>query len=290
MPIHYELIELHKFLLQGKVVNMQTRLEKVQSQKNLLISLVFTGLGFLIAKSLGEDTAIIFGNLIFVISVVPVILSGILVKRNGWTGNHGKAWIFFTASAAFWFIADQLWTIIELIYKEKPFPSSADVFYLAGYPCYFVFSILYLNPFKNAISRKMTIAALLIAIVVLIPNLYMTFENNSGETQTAIILGAIYPIADAIILVPSLIGVALFFRGKVNFLWSLLLIGFICEVSADTAFQYFSLDNSIYTGHPVDILFLWTYLFFSFGLYDHMKIFKKSHDSKNTFDERESLR
>src|SRR5260370_1287652 len=84
----------------------------------------------------------------------------------------------------------------------------------------------------------------------------------------------------SIVLIPSMIGVALFFKGKVNFLWSLLLIVMIFEVVADTAFQYFSLDNSYYTGHPVDILFLWSYLLFSFGLYDHIKIFKKSHDIK----------
>jgi hypothetical protein len=267
---------------------MQTRLEKLQSQKLLLVSLVLTGLGFLIAESLGKETAIIFGNWIFVLAVVPVILSGILVKRNGWTGNHGKAWVFFASSAVFWFIAEQLWAATELIYKEKPFPSSADIFYLAGYPCYFVFSILYLKPFTNSISKKMTVSTSLIAIVVLIPNLYMMYQNNSGETQIAIILGAIYPIADAFILIPSIIGVTLFFRGKVNFLWSLLLIGFILEVCADTAFQYFSLDNSYYTGHPIDILFLWVYIIFSFGLYDHIKIFKKSHDSKNTFDYKES--
>lgn len=118
----------------------------------------------------------------------------------------------------------------------------------------------------------------------------MTLENDSDESKFAIILGAIYPIADAIVLIPSMIGVTFFFRGKVNFLWSLLLIGMLIEVVADTAFQYFSLDDPMYTGHPVDILFLWSYLLFSFGLYEHIKIFKKFHDKKNTFDNKESLR
>src|SRR4029077_10227653 len=112
----------------------------------------------------------------------------------------------------------------------------------------------------------------------------------SGEDKFAIILGASYPIADAIVLVPAIIGVILFFGGKVNFLWSLMLVGIVVEVIADTGFQYFSLDNSYYTGHPVDVLFLWSYILFSFGLFDHIKIFKKSHDKKNTFDNKESLR
>ncbi|HWY36334.1 MAG TPA: hypothetical protein VNX68_16945 [Nitrosopumilaceae archaeon] len=269
---------------------METRLEKLQSQKYLLISLLASGFAFLIAESFGKETAIVFGNWIFVLAIVPVILSGILVKRNGLMGDHGKSWIFFLIFIVVWFMAEQIWTVVELFYHEKPFPSSADIFYIVGYPFYFVFLIFYLKPFKKLISKKLIISTLLIAIAVLIPNLYMTFQNNSDETQTAIILGAIYPIADAIVLIPSMIGVVLFFRGKVNFLWSLLLIGFIIEVIADTAFQYFSLNNDMHTGNPVDILFFWMYVVFSFGLYDHIKIFKKSHDQKNTFDNKESLR
>jgi len=140
------------------------------------------------------------------------------------------------------------------------------------------------------ISKKMIVITSIIAVVVLIPILYMTIDNSSDESEFTIILGAIYPIADAIVLIPSMIGVALFFRGKVNFLWSLLFIGMLVEVVADTGFQYFSLDGSYYTGHPINILFLWSYLLFSFGLFDHIKIFKKSHDKKNTFDNKESLR
>ena len=270
---------------------METRLEKLLSQKYLLISLIATGFAFLIAESIGKETADLFTNLIFIpVPAFVVILSGILTKRNGLTGSHGKAWLIFTIFATLWFIAEQVWLINELVYKEKPFPSSADFFYLLGYPFYFIFSVLYLHPFRNAISKKMVVITSIIAVVILIPNLYMTFYNNSDESEFAIILGAIYPIADAIVLIPAMIGVTLFFRGKVNFLWSLLLIGIIFEVIADTGFQYITLDNSYYTGHPIDILFLWSYLLLSFGLYDHIKIFKKSHDMKNTFDNKEDLK
>lgn len=267
---------------------MKTRLEKFQSQKFLLISLIVTGLAFLIAGSFGKETAIVFGNWIFVLSAAPVILTGILIKRKGIQGIHGKSWVFFLIFAALWFIADQLFTYNELYLHEEPFPSSADVFYLAGYPFYFVFVLFHLKPFKNAISKRLIVSVSLIAIAVLISNLYMTYQNTSpDETQTAIIVGLIYPIADAIILCPTIIGVTLFFRGEVNFLWTLLLFGFICEVIGDTAFQYLSLSNEMYTGHPIDMLFLWAYITFSFGIYDHIKIFKST---KNTFENKEDLR
>lgn len=267
---------------------METRLEKLQSQKLLLISLIVTGFSFIIAGSYGKETAIVFGNWVFVLSVAPVVLTAVLIKRKGIQGIHGKSWVFFLIFAILWFIADQLFTYNELYLHESPFPSSADVFYLAGYPFYLMFVLNYLKPFKNAISKKLIISVSLIAVTVLVSNLYMTLENNSSdETQVAITVGLLYPIADAIILVPTIIGVVLFFRGMVNFLWTLLLIGFICEVIGDTAFQYLSLSNEMYTGHPIDMLFLWAYIMFSFGIYDHIKLFKSK---KNSLDNKEDLR
>lgn len=263
---------------------LQTRLEKLGSQRFLLFSLAATGLAIIITEHIGKETATIFTNWIFIpIPAAMLVLSIISAKKHSVTGNHGKAWIVFAVFAACWFIAEQVWLVEELFYHQKPFPSEADLFYIAGYPAYFVFTILYLRPFRNMITKKLIVSASLVAVAVLVPNIYWTLDNNSGEDKFAIILGASYPIADAIVLVPAIIGVILFFGGKVNFLWSLMLVGIVVEVVADTGFQYFSLDNSYYTGHPVDIFFLWSYILFSFGIYDHIKVLKtkmKSYQNK----------
>lgn len=258
---------------------METNLQKLQSNRFFLLAFVSTGIAILLANVVSKSFATLFTNIIFVpIPGVAVILSVLFAKRNGIRGDHGKAWIMFAIFVTSWFIAEQVWFVEEMYYHENPFPSSADYFYLAGYPFYFIFSILYLKPFKNAINKKLLSTSILISISVLVPTFYMTLENNSDESQYAIFLGAIYPVADSIVLVPAIIGSVLFFRGKVNFTWSLLLLGMIFEVIADTGFQYFSLDDSMYTGHPMDILFLWAYICFSFGIFDHMKIFKKSQE------------
>ncbi len=267
---------------------MQERLEKLKSQKFLLFSLISTGFAILVAEYVGKKTAMVFTNWIFVpIPGAMLVLSIIFAKKHYISGDHGKAWIAFAIFAACWFIAEQIWLVEELFYDQKTFPSSADFFYIAGYPAYFVFAILYLKPFRNSITKKTILIASLIAVALLVPDLYWTLENNSDEDQFSIILGAIYPISDSIVLVPAIIGVKLFFGGKVNFLWVLMFFGIMLEVIADTGFQYFSLDNSYYTGHPVDILFLWSYILFSFGVYDSMKIF---NSKMNFYRDKNSLR
>ena len=253
---------------------MQSNFEKLQEQKSLFACLLITGLGMMAATFFGKEASKVVTDFTYIpITGVLVILSIIISSRFRKIGNHGKAWLLFLGIAISWFIAETTWTVYELVYHLNPFPSSADAFYIAGYPFLFLFSIYYLKPFKKLISRKMILLASLIAVSVLIPSLYMTILNNSNENKFAIALVAIYPVADAIILVPALIGIFLFFRGEVNFLWTMLLIGILFDVIADTGFQYFTLNNLYYTGHPIDILFIWTYIMFSFGVYGHIRIF-----------------
>jgi len=93
------------------------------------------------------------------------------------------------------------------------------------------------------------------------------------------VLATSYPILDSIIFVPAIIGIALFFRGEVNFTWSLICIGILCFAVGDIGFQYATFTNTYYTGHPVDIILMWSYILFSFGVYDHVRIFRKSGQS-----------
>ena len=263
-------------------------IEKLREQRFMLFSLVSTGLAILVSGLISKETAVVFTNWIFEpVSGAVVVLAIISAKKHGIKGSHGKAWISFVMFSASWFIAETVWMVLEIFYNQKPFPSLADAFYMSGYPAYFIFSMLYMRPFKNGITKKMITVAILFGIAVLVPNLYMAFDNNTDEDQLSIVLGASYPVADAIVLIPAIIGIMLFFGGRVNFMWSLMFFGIISEVIADTGFQYFSLDNSIYTGHPIDILFLWSYILFSFGVYDHIKVFKTEQKS---YSKNEDLR
>lgn len=77
------------------------------------------------------------------------------------------------------------------------------------------------------------------------------------------------------LLVPVLIGLVLFIEGRVNFMWSLTLVGILCWIIADTGFLLLTLDDSYYTGHPMEIFYLAGYVLFSFGIYDQIKLFSK---------------
>ena len=251
----------------------------IQKQPNLkkflLFALAFTGLALLVANLFGKDIATIVSLSLYIpVTVSLVVLSIILSIRFGIKGAHGKAWILFSIFAILWFIAERITLYNNLVLGEEPFPSEADVFWLVGYPFLFVFMIFYLKPMKNSINKKMILFATALSVSLLALSLYIVNLESADSNQIEFAVGISYPISDAIVLIPAIIGVLLFFGGRVNFLWALMCLAIIFEAIADTGFLIATIDDSYYEGHPVDVLFNWYYILFSFGVYHHITLFK----------------
>ncbi|MBM3910085.1 MAG: hypothetical protein FJ356_00350 [Thaumarchaeota archaeon] len=245
-----------------------------------LFTLIGIGFAFLIFNFIDEQTALLFTDLMFVFSAASlVVLSIIIATKNRFQGFHGKAWTFFAAAMIFWFMGEVIWTIYQQVYKIDPWPSEADFFWLVGYPIFFGFLIYYQMPIKKAISKKMVIISTLIAVSALASLLFISYDENL-QLDFEYAIGLSYPVFDSIMLIPALIGVFLFFRGKVNFMWTMVSLGFLCFVIADYWFLLVQVNESYYVGHPYDMLYTWAYALFGFGVYNHLKIFQTKAISK----------
>lgn len=182
----------------------------------------------------------------------------------------------FAGFAFLWFLAELFYFRSELASHLLSLPPVEDWLYLSGYPFLLVFSIYYLKPFRLAISKKLLGYGVLATSAFLIPTLYSTYSLNTGATIPEILWAGIYPIADAAILFPAVLGLALFFKGEVGLFWSFTCIAIILNIVADSGFFFLDLDKSSYSGNPVNIFYMWAYLLFAFGIYTHVKIFKKT--------------
>ena len=260
------------------------------NKKFLMLLLAAVVSAIIVANYLGEEYAILTSSFLNLAITIPLIIASVVVlAKSGIKGNFGKAWTCFTSFVVLWFIAERIWMVDELVYHNNPWPSAADFFWLAGYPLYFIFTIFYLKPFKSSISIKLIVFTICIAVTMAGFLIYYTSLQKSTLSVFDTLLGLAYPVTDAFSLIPIIIGSVLFFRGQVSFLWSCLLIGVLCFVIADYGFLFLSLDESYHTGHPIDILYLWAYLFFLFGLCDYIRIFKKQ-DQENRFNNQDNLR
>ncbi len=262
-----------------------------KSNKVLIGFMLAVAAAVIIANLSGKETTILVSNLIYIpVAGGLVVIASINSFRHKLKGIHGKSWFFFFLAAASWFVAEVTWIVYELVLGLDPFPSEADYFYLLGYPLYFVFAMMYLKPVIGALSKKMIAGGIGAGVMLLVPTLFFVFDGEYEATSEELFWALVYPVVDSIVLVPAAFSVALFFEGKVNFMWSLSLIGILCLVAADAGFMFLQFGDSYYTGHPVEIIFYWMYLLFAAGVYDHMKLFTKQRKEAPEKWDADSLR
>lgn len=254
---------------------MQANRVSLKGIEFFLFCLLAVGLVVLISNIAGEETANLTTDLTYIPASGGLLaLSVIIAIRFRGIGDHGKAYIFFTVFVSFWAAAECLWLRSEMSSHLSPFPEEIDWLYLAGYPFLFCFSVYYLKPLRLLISKKMFTCASIAAAVFLIPTIHTMYSFNPNATVSEIAWAAIYPISDVMVLFPAVLGMMLFFNGKAGLFWSLAFIAIILNIVADSGFFFLDIDRS-YSGNPINILYLWSYILFAFGIYSHIKLYGK---------------
>ncbi len=218
---------------------------------------------------------IILGTLV----VFSAILTIKLYKQKHY---QSKAFLFFTIGVSCWFIADQIWYLYDYVYDVDPFPSEADIFYIAAYPFFVVFLLISLKSIRKSITKKIWLFSFVLSFTFLIPSLLACF-NAVEETEggldiisKSIVLS--YPILSSFQLVPAIIGIMFLAKKGVSYSWMLLLFGFLIYGISDTFYLFSTLDDTYYDGHPVDLMYLYSFLLLIFSLHSRLKLANNSND------------
>ncbi len=211
-----------------------------------------------------------------ILPAIVIILGTYLSIKNRFRGNHGKAWVFFTLAISSLFVGESTYSYDSELDFENISTLTSDIFYLLSYPLLLTFTIFYLKPRRRIISKSIIVWASLASLILVIPSLYFTIGIDDELTEIEIVIYGLYPILDGIILVPSIIAVILFFRGQVNLLWTFLLLAIFTVVVADTIYLTLEITDSYDIGHPVDILFLWSYIFYALGVWGYIRVYKNT--------------
>jgi len=268
---------------------LQPKAKGIKANGFLISSLLGVGFIVMAANFIGKSFATATTDLLFLpVSGILLVLAIIISVRFKAKGNFGSAYLFFAGFAGCWFSAEMVWMTNELYNQLNFLHYVNDYLYLSGYPFLLLFARYYLKSIESVISQKMLAYAFLTTIVFFIPTFYTTYSYNPNASMGQIIWAGIYPLLDAILLFPTVLGMILFFKGNVSFLWSLMFIAVLLNIIADSGFFYLDINRSYYSGSPIDILYLWSYVLFSFGIYSHIKIFKKR--KMKSFDNLDELK
>ncbi len=257
-------------------------------------------------KKSGINNKIIFGCIIFALvslysinSIVSIeyfsgyislpiyaIIPGSLIIIAIWALSSAnkineiskKSLVFLVLSFCLWFAAEQTWNLYEHVLDIDPYPSIADFFYITAPILMFISLVIFLKPLRDHIKKKHIVFAILASSSVLIPILIMTFQANTETEFFEISVALIYPIVDAILLIPAILAIILSFKIKQSSFWVLIIIGIISFIIADNLYLILVIEDTYFDGHPIDILWLISYLTWNFAMY---KLIQNSRINKS---------
>jgi len=261
--------------------------------------------------SLGSTLAIIVGlyltNITYGIEnfsrnvSLPIytIIPGVLVILSIWSLSRPssianlpkKSLVLLTISFCCWFVAEQTWNLYEHVLGIDPYPSIADFFYIAA-PLFMFGALLnFLQTQKITISKKKIFSASLISVSILIPSIFFIIEENSEAGILETIIAFSYPMVDSILLVPVIITILFTTSTRKNFFWTMILIGILILIMADSIFLFLVINDAYVDGHPIDIMWISSYTIWVFMMFysivqskshrgERMNIIKKKTNAK----------
>lgn len=183
-------------------------------------------------------------------------------------------WVSFTVGVGLWFLGEACWAFYTLFLGvEVPYPSFADAFWLAGYVPMFMGLFLYIKGFYRVLSKRALYfhALVFLALALLVFAVLMPVSLTGDEGLNVLFADFAYPLFDAVLLFLSLMGSAVFFKGRIGKSWLFLNAGLISYIIGDVLFSYTTAFGLYYCGHPLELFFHFGYLLLLLAFYTHMK-------------------
>jgi diguanylate cyclase (GGDEF)-like protein len=230
----------------------------------LVLAAAAAFLAFLLARPVGDDGVQLVANLAQLLAptLAAASCAWAALSASG-PDRTRRAWALLSASAGSWAVGQATWVWYEhLAQRELPFPSLADVGYLAAIPL----AAAAMLAFPGRAQRATLQARSLLDGAVIATSLLYTswalvlgpvFRAGEGSVlEQAIALA--YPVGDVVLATVVFVVVARIRVGGAPVL--LLGAGLLSLAVADTGFAYLTQEGTYSTGAPTDVGWFLGYL------------------------------
>lgn len=192
------------------------------------------------------------------VSAALAVLVGIHLYRPA----RALPWLLVALGTALTAAGEITWEVYEVL-GRNPFPSVADVLYLAGYPVTGAGLVLLARgrSRRNARAQAALLDAAIVTVAAGVVAWVFLVEPYAADTSLTLMersLSAAYPLMDVLLL--TLLVRLLFAPGPPSPAFALLASGVVCTIAADTAFAGLELSSGYSPASWVDAVWLVGYL------------------------------
>jgi hypothetical protein len=192
-----------------------------------------------------------------------------------------RPWWLVTLGLLGFALGQAVLAFYQVILGESPYPSPADVFFLAAYPFLVAALFAFIRVYRAsgfpvgtprehaAIGLALSVAFIVLGVLLLRP----VFAQPGPWLEH--LITAAYPAFDFILLVPVLLLLRMTarFRGGAVFrAWGLVLFGIVALCAADILYAYFQILGFEGLGPLVDVTYVLAYLGLALGASDHRRL------------------
>ncbi len=180
-----------------------------------------------------------------------------LLKASG-AGRERGAWLALAAAVLCWGASEIYWTAFLREDPSPPYPSLADVGYLAFYPLAAAGVYLLVRARAQELDWRLWMDGLIAALGTAALGAALIFEfvaERATGTPIQVATTLAYPIGD-ILMLALVVGVVALTRWRPGRTWSLLLVGLAAMVVADVAYTLQSTDGSLPGGNWIEPIYL----------------------------------
>jgi len=224
---------------------------------------------YFMAQSWGAELLASLTDILFIsASGVCALLGFFAVYKWSFRGKFGLVYLGLFLGTFFWFLGDAVWGIYEIVlHVSAPYPSIADAFFLAGYVSVFLGTVQFLRFFGKTFTLRRLAVALTLGVAICIGSgtlLIFPLTTASADILTKL-FDVIYPFLDSTLLVLALTVLLIFEKGKFARAWLWFAVGLLLAGLGHLAFSYGTLMGWYYSGNPIELLWLGSYLCLGLG-------------------------
>jgi diguanylate cyclase (GGDEF)-like protein len=228
--------------------------------RRLIGAVLFGGLALVVFYDwLGVGGAGLDGAINGVIYDTVVVCAGLgCLLRASRGGPERGAWIAIAAAILAWAAGEIWWTLYIEGNPNAPYPSPADLGYLAFYPLAVLGLYLLVRARTRELDRRLWMDGIIAALGTGALGAALIFEfvaDRASGSGVEVATTLAYPFGD-VLLVSLVVGVVALTRWRPGRTWTLLLAGLTVMAVADVAFTLQTYDATVPGGAWVEPLYL----------------------------------
>lgn len=253
-----------------KEKDVKTCSERIENKINYKIILLLTsgniGLYFII-NSLNENLADgVVSEISIFFPLITCMSAFIMAGVNKMSKTFGRSFFILGIGYFLIFVGETIYTIEDLALNINPYPSIADIFFIAAYPCQITYAVIHIRYFQPKV-KKSAMIGISILILLLTSTYFFISTKESSNPPFELFYGSFFVILSAVTLSITAYGASLFRGGFIATSWFVLLVGLIVNTGADVWYYHLEALDQYNLKSPVNTLWFIGYWIVTYSLY-----------------------